>query len=725
MPHSNSIQPVQSNSNALLPYLWGGEYDPYADKKQEELKAKLDAARMAREQEKYRANMSYLHFKVGFEFEISDKLEELARRVEPFDFSTNFDRIYFGFSNDFHSYLFSLWLTLLKSKGYEEGHKILVKKKLPLLSGIVDKYRFDLHAIDRMHLRLSMLISSRSADLSCDYQSEKLFEDFKTKNKGMNIVNLSVEDIERYAENLVRVFKLFEMVYQHSDMLLDEHYRNLAVFTRTIGLSLPYQEMLEQGDEGEFSSSKALSDIKRTQNERFWRNRLIKFKRRGYENLSAGCKQIGRKKHQTSYVSYGNLSFFVQQQIKNQEFLEKSRVVNAAEGVSLSLVDVFNSSVSNPKNRATELRIRAKGAEMMANELGYEALFITATVPSRFHPNSDSYDGSSVRDGLEWFLARWRVARATLSKNEVKYFGIRCSEPHNDSTMHGHFVIFVHPADKKYLIEIMRDAWVKCEPDSDKGKNWENGRFNYKELDPSKGSAVSYITKYVAKNVYSEDELLKSDEDDRLSLKDNVVNVKAWASLWSIRQFQFFGLPSVTVYRELRRAKNRQRNVECAFTFVRPKTVLPVEFRGVAHACDVGDFYQYIKDQTPTEDDKVIWDSEDDGDKKARFKWVYSPMSENRPNQYDEDVPRVIGVWSRRTGNSVVSKPDLWIVEKGHWDGEAKFDLDCGSAVGGGEAAASWNTGNNCNSEGCSFFEHFYEQDDFWNDDPNDVFEFG
>ena len=121
------------------------------------------------------------------------------------------------------------------------------------------------------------------------------------------------------------------------------------------------------------------------------------------------------------------------------------------------------------------------------------------------------------------------------------------------------------------------------------------------KLTLTKGSAVSYIAKYIAKNIYAgnqKDET--SDEVEGLKLDENVQRVRAWANLWGIRQFQFYGNPPISVWRELRKLEKWQLDD------VDDKTIADAQA-----VCDVSCFASYLELQggamAKREDQPYAW----------------------------------------------------------------------------------------------------------------------
>lgn len=78
-------------------------------------------------------------------------------------------------------------------------------------------------------------------------------------------------------------------------------------------------------------------------------------------------------------------------------------------------------------------------------------------------------------------------------------------------------------------------------------------RFTAILIDKKKGSAAGYIAKYISKNI--DGYQVHDHEDAETDENIKVSPVLAWASTWGIRQFQFQGSPSVTIYRELRKVR--------------------------------------------------------------------------------------------------------------------------------------------------------------------------
>jgi len=79
-------------------------------------------------------------------------------------------------------------------------------------------------------------------------------------------------------------------------------------------------------------------------------------------------------------------------------------------------------------------------------------------------------------------------------------------------------------------------------------------RVRFERIDRAKGSAASYVAKYIAKGLdggRNEADLMGNPAEFAAE------RITAWARTWRSRQFAFYGQPSVTLYREYRRLRER------------------------------------------------------------------------------------------------------------------------------------------------------------------------
>ena len=208
-------------------------------------------------------------------------------------------------------------------------------------------------------------------------------------------------------------------------------------------------------------------------------------------------------------------------------------------------------------------------------------------------------------------------------------------------------------------------------------------RFDAIKMDKSKGSAASYIAKYISKNI---DGYQLSDHEDAETgenLQEQANPVLAWASTWNIRQFQFQGSPSVTVYRELRRMPKGKA--------ISDETIEPIR-----HAADTANWKDYVKLQGGMCIGRA-----------ANFKSMYEDTQMG--NDYAEVVRRIKGIV---TNVSIESKLHRMInnvynvttetslkTRLVEWTRQLKGTaekLNAKDNTNVGAADLSWTSGNNC-----------------------------
>ncbi len=369
--------------------------------------------------------------------------------------------------------------------------------------------------------------------------------------------------------------------------------------------------------------------------EKWWATKLKTVRARYLELLEIATGQVGKdlyyvKNTKTKqsrgispYSSKQAQSEFRDSQKSGREYLDKLELQNE-QGDVINLLQAVDAGMANPVNRRNELMLRIRETEELATEMGYVGVFYTMTCPSKYHANSDKWQGATPKQAQSYLVKIWGRARSKLARYNMNYFGIRVAEPHADGCPHWHMLLFMPKKNIQTMNAIMRKYFIAedvaelrnrygalstkmrshtnivrnqnntgviyqyseftkpCRYNEEKTKLYKayrakrqvwghkksqgikakaptkfyrtfTPRFDVQLIDPKKGSAAGYIAKYISKNI---DGFKVTDHEDAETGELIKVNpVLAWASTWGIRQFQFQGSPSVTVYRELRRVR--------------------------------------------------------------------------------------------------------------------------------------------------------------------------
>ncbi|WP_084419075.1 replication endonuclease [Photobacterium sp. J15] len=318
------------------------------------------------------------------------------------------------------------------------------------------------------------------------------------------------------------------------------------------GLSFRPELIKKAEENGELKSL-----INRATNELWWRRSLRKHAAIEIERAARDLTLV--HKYGQAYCSDFSLGRRRQRDADNADVLRNTIAYDEDDSDNwFSLYELSGKSISNPEIRRAEMFVRLKGFENIAKASGHVAMFYTPTCPSRFHSVSKGKVNQAwldagrptTQDAHNYMTDMFESFRKALDKAEIKVYGLRVVEPHADGCPHWHVLFFMEQQHCDTVTRLFRHAAMADSPDEPGASKY---RFKAEPIDWSKGSAVGYVAKYLSKNIDGQhigDDI--ATELDGITAAERVVT---WARVNGIRQFQFIGGPSVTVWRELRRIR--------------------------------------------------------------------------------------------------------------------------------------------------------------------------
>lgn len=495
-----------------------------------------------------------------------------------------------------------------------------------------------------------------------------------------HLPDLSSRALKRLAKNIAQGF--FTLYEQRCDALQVHHDGDKKVIFDAYHQSMIYGEIADLSrllhvtplhfqtydKYGVIKLKQVYSAIARLVSPDFWERRLKEKRTRWIESLSIAAMDVNC--NSTPYVSKRGVKAVISQKLNNIQYLKTMDVEDEDTGARSDLYDKVEKSISNPVNRYNELMTMTRGIENVACERGDIGLFLTLTCPSKYHATSKVRKGKkhkdkklnkykalpnnkwvvtekgepptgalTVKESQQYLTHVWALIRTALGDKNIDFYGIRTVEPHHDSTPHWHILFFTSPEHRATVIDIFKQKALAEDGDE---TGAQEHRFKCENM--IKGKATGYIAKYIAKCIPGQHkgaEAMKADLDIETGHKvqpDNKEEVSApdriaaWASIWRIRQFQSFGIPSKGVYRECRRLRGINKNsIEKELGNIAEK---------VRAAADQGKFDEYITaqggpcipahEQTLRVAREIVDKPNDYGEFRKKTVGLYTPLDSSR-----------------------------------------------------------------------------------------------
>ncbi|MGO4746845.1 replication endonuclease [Serratia quinivorans] len=415
-------------------------------------------------------------------------------------------------------------------------------------------------------------------------------------------------------------------------------------------------------------SHRAVAALSRLTSDRWWLRRLKMQRMQWREALLIAIGNVSRST--SPYASRQAIRDVKARRQSNLDYLRRCDLENTLTGERIDLMEKVLGSIANPAIRRMELMNTLAGIEAYAAHNHHVGLFVTLTLPARFHPTRTTGGHGKARfnhrwdredftpkDGQRYLVGQWSKMRTAFKDRQLQVYGIRVVEPHHDGTPHWHLLLFTPQSHRQAVIDIL--LRYALQQDAEEPGAQEN-RCHHKHL--NRGGAAAYMAKYVAKNLDGYALEGEIDHETGTPLCETAYAVSAWASTWRIPQFHPFGLPSIGAYRECRRIRGQSLSQQ-----------FDERTEAVRAAADAGDFAGYI-------------DAQGGANVPRSNQWVRVARDVSPTlNSYDEQVQKVVGIYSPHLGSDRIYRTRTlqWrIVAKSHAPSTPwSSDNNCGSLM--------------------------------------------
>jgi len=265
------------------------------------------------------------------------------------------------------------------------------------------------------------------------------------------------------------------------------------------------------------------------------RRRLRKIVKCTRVQIDAVCRRVGA--HRT-YASDETTAAWQSQQDRANTWASKQRV-KSSDGDTLKLSDVITAAESN---RVKQLYAMIKALENVMDSRGMLPIFLTLTLPPKYHPNPSkgrrSFDPACGPVAGHAALQQiWANTRRRLTHKRVKFYGIRVIEGHKDGCPHMHILLWIESGDLATLEETIDkyDEMLKA------GKKQRQHKIQL--IDDMNCCASSYVFKYIAKSLNSLENVNVGEvagEGPRHI--ENFSQSRAWAAAIGVRRWALVGI---------------------------------------------------------------------------------------------------------------------------------------------------------------------------------------